>query len=150
MPNTAKTSGNDDTRTFINAMMSIKANAVFQAMDFLNVNDRDSHERAVRLMGDLMDEIGDVESHPLNTFMDLLTDAIHRYENQIYGPPAKVSPLEMLKYFMDAHNLKQTDLKEIFGSQGNVSQVLKGEREINLHHARKLAERFQVSTSIFV
>ena len=45
-------------------------------------------------------------------------------------------------------NVKQEDLKEIFGSQGNVSGVLNGKREITLKHIQKLAEQFHVPPSI--
>ena len=45
--------------------------------------------------------------------------------------------------------LKQGDLKEI-GSQGVVSEILTGKRELNVRQVRALSERFGVSTATFL
>lgn len=118
-------------------------------LDVLNVRNEFSHKRAIELMGVLMDEVGDVEEHPAHPFMEMLADAVARYEAKIY-PPVSSNPVDVLKYLMEAQDVKQADLADIFGSQGNVSQVLQGKREINLGHIRKLAERFHVDRSVFV
>ena len=60
--------------------------------------------------------------------MDLLAAAIEQYETKIYPPPS-ATPEGVLKYLMDAQGLKQSDLADIFGSQGNVSQILRGTRK---------------------
>lgn len=39
---------------------------------------------------------------------------------------------------------------EIFGSQGTVSQVLNGKREISKAQARKLSERFRLPIDVFI
>jgi HTH-type transcriptional regulator/antitoxin HigA len=49
---------------------------------------------------------------------------------------------------MAEHDLTQTDLPEV-GSQGVVSEVLHGKRELNVRQIRALAERFHVSPSVF-
>lgn len=51
---------------------------------------------------------------------------------------------------MREHELKQTDMVEIFGSQGTVSQVLNGKREISKAQARKLSERFRLPIDVFI
>jgi HTH-type transcriptional regulator / antitoxin HigA len=45
--------------------------------------------------------------------------------------------------------LTQVDLPEI-GSQGMVSEVLGGKRELNVRQVRALAQRFHVSAAVFV
>ncbi len=153
MPNTAKKTGKSTTKIFIDALLSKEGRSL---MEFLDVHDNASHEQAIQLMGDLMDEIGDVESHPAYRYMELLTGAIARYEAQIYPPVfAQMGPeeraLEMLRFLMEAQELKQVDLADIFGSQGNVSQILKGERKLNnMEHIRKLAARLNVDPAIFL
>ena len=55
----------------------------------------------------------------------------------------------MLRYFMEEYSLSQSDLPEV-GSQGIVSEILNGKRELNLRQIRALAERFNVSPSVFI
>ena len=50
---------------------------------------------------------------------------------------------------MEEHGLKQADLPEI-GSQGIVSEVLSGKRELNVRQIRALAKRFHVSPAVFI
>lgn len=49
---------------------------------------------------------------------------------------------------MEEHGLKQDDLKEI-GSQGVVSEILRGKRELNTRQISMLAKRFGVSPAAF-
>jgi HTH-type transcriptional regulator/antitoxin HigA len=50
---------------------------------------------------------------------------------------------------MEEHELTQSDLPEV-GSQGVVSEILNGKRELNVRQIRALAERFGVSTAVFI
>jgi len=50
---------------------------------------------------------------------------------------------------MDQHGLRREDLSET-GSQGVVSEVLSGKRELNVRQVRLLSERFGVSAATFV
>src|SRR5260221_543538 len=59
------------------------------------------------------------------------------------------SGLRALKHLMQANDLTQKDLPEI-GSQGVVSEILTGKRELNVRHIRALAARFKVSPAAFV
>jgi HTH-type transcriptional regulator/antitoxin HigA len=55
----------------------------------------------------------------------------------------------MLKYLMEPHGVRQADLAEI-GSQGVVSEILSGKRQLNLRQIRALAARFHVLPSVFL
>jgi HTH-type transcriptional regulator / antitoxin HigA len=146
MPNTAKKTGSTDIKTFTKA---VKSKQTLEVLDLLDIHDETSHQRAVNLVGDLMEITGD-EEHPLDRLIDRLADAIAYYEEKHFPTLKKSSPVEMIKFFMEAHDLKQADLTPIFGSQGNLSQILKGNRELNLSHIRKLAEQFNVDASLFI
>ncbi len=50
---------------------------------------------------------------------------------------------------MAQHDLGQADLKEV-GSQGVVSEILGGKREIDARQAKALAGRFGVSPASFL
>jgi HTH-type transcriptional regulator/antitoxin HigA len=50
---------------------------------------------------------------------------------------------------MDEHGLKQGDLSEI-SSQGVVSEILKGKRELNVRQIKALSRRFNVSPAVFL
>ena len=52
-------------------------------------------------------------------------------------------------FLMEEHGLTQSDLPEI-GSQGVVSDILRGKRELNVRQIRALAKRFQVSPAVFI
>lgn len=60
------------------------------------------------------------------------------------------NPAVALRELMREHGLKQTDMLDIFGSQGTVSQVLNGKREISKSQARKLSQRFRLPIDIFI
>jgi HTH-type transcriptional regulator/antitoxin HigA len=146
MPNTVKKSGNDDIRTLVK---KARSKAACEVLELLHVHNEPTHQRAVELMGLLMDEIGDDPAHALNTFMDLLTDAIERYERAAL-PAQKATPVEVLKYLMESHSLAQSDLANELGGQSVVSEILRGSRQLNLRQIRALAERFNTNPSVFI
>jgi|SRR5581483_485968 HTH-type transcriptional regulator/antitoxin HigA len=106
------------------------------------------YEQAVAHLNALLDEIGTNEKHPLYSLLDTLGTVIHAYEEKHYRLP-EASGGEMLKFFMDEHGLTQSDLSEI-GSQGVISEILNGKRELNVRQIRALAKRFHVSPAVFI
>ena len=96
----------------------------------------------------LLDEIGEDENNPLSSLMETIGNLIDVYENNtivhING-----SPIETLRYLMQEHNLKQTDLPEI-GSQSVVSEILKGKRTLNIRQIKELSAKFNVSPLVFI
>ena len=79
---------------------------------------------------------------------DYLGDLVAQWEAQDSMPDG-ATPLEVLRFLMAQHDLKQVDLPEI-GSQGVVSEIMHGKRTLNLRQARALAERFGVSAQMFL
>jgi HTH-type transcriptional regulator / antitoxin HigA len=50
---------------------------------------------------------------------------------------------------MSAHDIKQSDLPEI-GSQGVVSEILNGKRQLNLRQIKALSKRFGLPVDAFI
>ncbi len=114
----------------------------------LSIRNEREYGRAIKQMHELIDEIGDDERHPLYGLLDTLGTVIHAYE-ETHHPLPNVSGAQMLRYLMEEHGLKQADMREI-GSQGVVSEILSGRRELNTRQIRALAKRFGVSPAVFL
>ena len=110
-------------------------------------NERE-YNAAVKRMNELLDEIGTNEKHPLYSLLDTLGTLIHVYEEEHFPIPDATGS-DVLRFLMDEHGLTQSDLPEV-GSQGVVSEVLSGKRELNVRQIRALAEKFKVSPAAFV
>ncbi|MBS1249077.1 MAG: Antitoxin HigA [Chloroflexi bacterium] len=115
---------------------------------YLSIHNEEDYDRAVEQMNALIDEIGTDEDHPMYDFLDTLGTLIHAYEERNYHKPP-VSGSEVLRYLMEEHDLRQVDLPEV-GSQGVMSEILNGKRELNVRQIRALAKRFRVSPAVFV
>jgi HTH-type transcriptional regulator / antitoxin HigA len=114
----------------------------------LSIRNEREYDLAVARMNELLDEIGEDEKHPLYGLLDTLGTLIEAYDEDHHLIPDAGS-VDMLHHLMDEHGLKQSDLPEI-GSQGVVSEILNGKRELNLRQIRELAERFHVSPAVFL
>ena len=79
---------------------------------------------------------------------DTLGTLMHAYEERHHPMPAW-SGGDVLRVLLDEHGLTQSDLPEI-GSQGVVSEILRGKRALNVRQIRALARRFHVSPSVFI
>ncbi len=106
------------------------------------------YARAVAMLDEIIDEIGEDEKHPLAELADALSVFVEKYEAEHMAVP-KANRAAVLKFFMHEHGLRQTDLPEI-GSQGVVSEVLAGKRELNTRQITGLAKRFGVSPAVFL
>jgi len=114
----------------------------------LTIRNEREYNAAVKRLNELLDEIGDNEKHPLYSLLDTLGTLIHVYEEEHYPIP-DATGVEVLRFLMEEHGLTQSDLPEV-GSQGVVSEVLNNKRELNVRQIRLLAERFKVSTAVFL
>lgn len=79
---------------------------------------------------------------------ELLTLLIEDFESKRYELP-RAEPLEVLRFLMDQHSLKQKDLVDVFGTRSIVSEVLSGKRKLNKDHIERLSRRFHVSPDAF-
>ena len=78
----------------------------------------------------------------------LLTLLVEEYEDR-HHPVPQAGPLDIIRHLMEAHNLRQKDLVDVFGTESIVSDVLNGKRDLAKEHIRRLSARFHVSPSVF-
>lgn len=114
----------------------------------LSIRNEREYDRAVKQLNQLLDLIGDNERHPLYGLLDTLGIVLEAWESQ-HEPMPRAAGADVLSDLMAEHSLTQSDLPEI-GSQGVVSEILSGKRELNVRQIRALAERFGVSPASFV
>lgn len=115
---------------------------------FLSIRNERDYDRAVEQLNQLIDEVGTNEEHPMYEFLDTLGTLIHAYEEENMPMPS-ANGAEVLQYLMEEHDLRQSDLPEV-GSQGVLSEILNGKRELNVRQIRTLATRFHVSPAVFI
>ena len=133
----------------MNLVLDKGTDKAWQQLESLLLIDSDADYRRVRrALDELIDEVGSDESHPRASLMDTLATLVHAWEEE-HHPALKASPRKVLAFLMEEHGLKQQELKEV-GTQGIVSEVLAGKRELNVRQIRKLAQRFGVSPAVFV
>ena len=110
-----------------------------------NEND---YKKLVNLLDSLIDEVGNNENHPLASLMETIGSLIESYESQ-HVNEIEGNPIDALSALMEEHGLKQLDLCEI-GSQGVVSEILSGKRQLNVRQIKILSKHFNVSPAVFV
>lgn len=84
-----------------------------------------------------------------DALLRLMATLIQDFEEKFYQPK-EATPLEILHHLMDARDLKQSDLLEVFGSKGIASEVINGKRNISKAQAKALAKFFKVSVDLFI
>ena len=110
-------------------------------------NEKD-YNKLVNLLDSLIDEVGNNENHPLTSLMETIGSLIETYESQ-YVNEIEGNPIDALNALMEEHDLNQSDLSEI-GSQGVVSEILSGKRQLNVRQIKILSKRFKVSPAVFI
>ena len=114
----------------------------------LTIHTQKDYKAAIERMNNLLDEIGNNEKHPLYELLDTLDILIEAYEKDHFAFE-ETSGVENLRFLMNEHALTQSDLPEI-GSQGVVSEIMNGKRELNIRQIRQLAQRFHVESGVFI
>lgn len=106
------------------------------------------HQHALEVFEGLMAEVEQpgVDGATVELY-HLLGEHLHTYEQ--LSPVPAAEPRELVRFLMDQHGLKQSDLPEL-GSQGVVSEILSGKRVLNVRQVRALAGRFGVDVSLFL
>lgn len=108
------------------------------------------NEKALEFVGRLMKKGEGNLSPEEDRLLNLLVTLIEDFEEKTYSIKETSDPAVALRELMAEHDLKQIEILDIFGSQGVVSQVLNGKREISKSQAKKLSERFHLPLEIFI
>jgi HTH-type transcriptional regulator/antitoxin HigA len=109
---------------------------------FFAIRAADEYDAAVARLNALVDEISDNPKDPRYRVVETLSVLIESYDREHHSLP-EASAVEVIRFLMELHGLTQKDLPEI-GSQGVVSEVLAGRRQLNLRQIKALAARFGV------
>lgn len=124
----------------------------FQALTALvplnTIRTKVDYEKAVAVLNQLLDAGAADEHFPLADLTNALGSLIGDYENA-NATGVEVGPIDTLRFLMEQHGLSQSDLPEI-GSQGVVSEILRGKRDLNVRQIKKLAARFHVPAAVFI
>jgi len=112
------------------------------------IHDDEGYVRMVALADALIDSGLAGDGGELSGLFALVSSLIADYDDTHHVLPSS-SPSDMLRFFMEQHGLKQSDLPEI-GSQGVVSEILSGRRMLNTRQISTLVARFGVSADVFI
>ena len=82
-------------------------------------------------------------------YLYALTDLVELYETAHFPIP-EASGLDVLRFLMEANDMRQKDLVPLLGSKSVVSEVLSGKRPLTLAHITKLSERFNLPADVFI
>lgn len=85
---------------------------------------------------------------PVFRLLETLEALIESYEASHFPIPDAPAH-QILAFLLAQHDLKQSDLPEI-GSQGVVSELLSGKRQLNTRQVKALCDRFHVSADVFI
>lgn len=108
----------------------------------------DQYENAVKWLDQLIDEVSLKPNPEFESLIETLGTLIQDYEDRMV-PETESSPAGALKFLMEEHHLKQSDLKEI-GSQGVISEIFSGKSQLNIRQIKALSKRFNVPPSVFI
>jgi HTH-type transcriptional regulator / antitoxin HigA len=117
-------------------------------LGFSSIRTAKDYKRATAVMNQLLDEVGEVETHPLADVLDYLGNQVAAYEAEhVHIPDAP--PGDVLRFLMEQHGLSQSALKDC-APQSRISEILNGRREISKELAKALARKFKVNVGVFV
>lgn len=65
-------------------------------------------------------------------------------------PAAPVSPIELIRYAMDQHDLTPAQLAPLLGTRSRVTEVLNGKRPLTLTMIRRLHDRLGLPVDLLI
>ncbi len=119
-----------------------------QAVPLRPIRDAQAHEKAVTIMNDLLDQGGADENDALADVVETLGTLIESYEASHIAMP-NATGVDALRFLMAQHGLKQADLPEV-ATQGVMSELLSGKRELTARQIVALRGRFGVAADVFL
>ena len=107
------------------------------------------YDRMIALLEALLDKSRNAKRQAMfEGLIDVVVHFVEKYENKHHAIP-DCPPHEMLRYFIEQHGLKQSELPEV-GNQAKVSEILAGKRALNARQIKALAGRFKVNPAVFL
>lgn len=84
----------------------------------------------------------------VSKYLSAVIPFVEQYERREF-PVGSATPEEVLRFFMEEHELSQYDLAKELGGQPVVSDILKGKRRLSREHIERLSKRFAVAPATF-
>ena len=105
-------------------------------------------EAAERLLNEISDRMESPSDPKYSALFQMLAERIAVWEEENVPMPT-VTPQQTLRFLMQQHQLKQTDLSALV-DQSTLSKILRGEREISKYLAKSLAKYFKTNIEVFL
>ena len=115
---------------------------------FRVIRSEEEYDQSIEVLNELLDTVGDDESHPLYELLDTLGTLVHEYEMNHYPEPVHIGA-NVLQFLMEEHGLTSIDLPEL-GNAQKIIELLTGKRELNIRDVQILSKRFGVSPATFL
>ena len=126
------------------------------AHSFVNIETELDYRGALEALESILESASDTLDDPLNPLIELLSNAIEKYEARDQELMAFVAEsqeipvdIAVLKILMKNHNLTGNDLSEV-GDKTMVSKVLNGKRPLTRPAIERLASRFGIRPAVFL
>ena len=151
MPNTLKTNGNNMENQLLTAIQN-NWPPIAEILSF--PKNSSEYEQKLEVMDELLN-MDFPDDHPISSFIDLLGEIIDEYEKSNFEEVQQIikmnaTPIEKIKHLMNEYNVKQKDLIDVLGSQGYVSDILNGKRELSLKHIKGFAKKFNINAKSLI
>jgi HTH-type transcriptional regulator / antitoxin HigA len=65
-------------------------------------------------------------------------------------PPQRASTADLIRYLMDQHGLKRADMVPLLGSEGRVSELLRGKKGLSMGMVQRLRARFGIPADLLL
>jgi len=104
-------------------------------------------------MQDVIDALTSVpkRSEGQTEYLETLAILFSEYESRVHAiDTSDLTPIDMLKFLMEQNDMTASDLGRLLGERSLGPKILNGHRELSKAHIRRLADRFKVSTDLFL
>lgn len=112
------------------------------------IHDRVDHENVLEIIHALagLDLNEDQED-----YFETLATLVNDYEAKHLPSLPAAKPIDALRYLVEQNNISSRELGRILGKDESLgAKILSEDRKITVDHAKRLAERFGVSASVFL
>jgi len=113
------------------------------------IRDEAHYGQMLELAEQLTEEAMSADEEAAPGLLDVIANSIREYEDRTHPWPDTSTPADVLRALLQEHGLTQAQIPEI-GSQGVVSEILRGRRELNLRQIQALSKRFSVAPAVFM
>ncbi len=81
--------------------------------------------------------------------LEILSLLVKEYEN-LYYPMPKPHPIEAIKFRIEQIGMPESELIRILGSRSRKSEILSGQRKLNLEMIRKINRELHIPAEVLI